>query len=254
MNTLPFVTIASLAFSAAPGLAKDLIIGVSPDYPPYYGLDATGQPFGLDHEILEYICTGAPYRCSFSYLDIPDLIPALLAGQIDVIAGGMGNLPSRELVVDFSCPHDPVNDRSAIVIGRDAQVDLTTARIAVVEGTTYALEIARLGYTTVLTASEPEAIAAFARGQADAYVGSPNGIDYASQIPGLIFEVADEIEMPPSGAAFAVREEDTALLAHINATVADLANSGELQQLHAQFFTMDDGPRVAGCHFVDLTS
>ena len=95
--------IASAAVSAA---EKAYTNGIDPNYPPFAYVDEkTGQPNGFDVEALNWIAKAQGVVINHKPIAWDGIIPALLAGQIDMIASGMSITEKRKKQVDFTDPY-----------------------------------------------------------------------------------------------------------------------------------------------------
>ncbi|MNH93017.1 Arginine transport system permease protein ArtQ [compost metagenome] len=83
---------------------KTLIMGTSPDYPPYESVDAknSGEIVGLDIDIAKYITSQLGYELKISSMDFNGLIAALQTGRVDFVMSGMSVTEERKPNVDFS--------------------------------------------------------------------------------------------------------------------------------------------------------
>jgi len=86
---------------------KTLIMGTSPDYPPYESVDAknSGEIIGLDIDIANYILGELGYELKIQSMDFSGLIAALQSGRVDFVMSGMSATEERKQSVDFSEPY-----------------------------------------------------------------------------------------------------------------------------------------------------
>lgn len=116
---------------------KTITVGTSADFPPFEYVE-NGQFVGFDMDLMREIAKLADFELKFVDMSFDSLIPALRAGQIDVVAAAMTITDERKQVVDFSTPYWTA-DQSIIV---KANMDLTITvlyqkgRIGVQTGTT----------------------------------------------------------------------------------------------------------------------
>lgn len=116
---------------------KTVTVGTSADFPPFEYVE-NGQFVGFDMDLMREIAKLADFELKFIDMSFDSLIPALRAGQIDVVAAAMTITDERKQVVDFSIPYWTA-DQSIIV---KANMDLTITvlyqkgRIGVQTGTT----------------------------------------------------------------------------------------------------------------------
>lgn len=93
---------ASAADGAAP--EKTIVMGTSPDYPPYENVDAAGSGdyVGLDIDIARHIADRLGYKLEISALDFNGLIAALQSHRVDFVMSAMSATEERRKSVDFS--------------------------------------------------------------------------------------------------------------------------------------------------------
>jgi polar amino acid transport system substrate-binding protein len=115
-----------------------LVVGTSPDYPPFEILDqARGVPSGLDIDLAGMIAKDLGLQVRFVSLRFAGLPDALAAGEIDMIAAAMTATEERRKAIDFSDPY--ISGPNAIVARRDAKElnglsDLSGRKVAVLAG------------------------------------------------------------------------------------------------------------------------
>ncbi|HSC75210.1 MAG TPA: transporter substrate-binding domain-containing protein [Pseudomonadales bacterium] len=100
-----FLLLASCLTFAFTATAKEpLRIGLSPDYPPLAYKDH-GQLTGIDVAAAEVLGQKLGRKPEFVEKSFNQLIPALQAGEIDIIMSGMTITPERSEKVSFSKPY-----------------------------------------------------------------------------------------------------------------------------------------------------
>ena len=82
-----------------------LRVGMS-TFVPWAMKDKTGQLIGFEIDVATRLAEDMGVEVEFVPTKWAGIIPALLTGKFDVIIGGMGILPSRNLKVNFSQPYD----------------------------------------------------------------------------------------------------------------------------------------------------
>ncbi|MCR5814402.1 MAG: ABC transporter substrate-binding protein [Desulfovibrio sp.] len=86
--------------------AKSYINGIDPNYPPFAYVDEkTGQPAGFDVDAMNWIAQKMGFTVSHKPMAWDGIIPALNAGEIDMICSGMSITEERAKVVQFSNPY-----------------------------------------------------------------------------------------------------------------------------------------------------
>ncbi|MCU0559025.1 MAG: transporter substrate-binding domain-containing protein [Desulfobacterales bacterium] len=82
-----------------------LRVGMS-TFVPWAMTDKTGQLIGFEIDVATRLAKDMGVKVEFVPTKWAGIIPALLTGKFDVIIGGMGILPQRNLKVNFSVPYD----------------------------------------------------------------------------------------------------------------------------------------------------
>jgi ABC-type amino acid transport substrate-binding protein len=123
-----------------------MLIGVSPDYPPFESVDIVRDTIiGFDIELISIICEINQW--SFEIIPTPfdNLLTELQSGGLDIAISAMTITPEREVLISFSEPYYLTGQALVLIVG-DSTVaeleDLRGKRVGVVSGTTGA-ELAR---------------------------------------------------------------------------------------------------------------
>ena len=84
--------------------SQKLIMGTSPDYPPYESVDAknNGEIIGLDIDIAKAITEKLGYELEISSTDFSGLIASLQTDRVHFVISGMSVTEERQQSVDFS--------------------------------------------------------------------------------------------------------------------------------------------------------
>jgi len=93
---------SSLEQSLRRGLLR---VGMS-TFVPWAMKDKTGKLIGFEIDVATRLAKDMGVKVEFVPTKWAGIIPALLTGKFDVIIGGMGILPKRNLKVNFSVPYD----------------------------------------------------------------------------------------------------------------------------------------------------
>ncbi len=101
-RVLKLSALALLLLGSTLGWAKEALrVGVAPDYPPM-SYRENGHLSGIDIAAAESIGKLMKRDIKFVEKKLPDLIPALQAGEIDIIMTGMAITPERSEQVSFT--------------------------------------------------------------------------------------------------------------------------------------------------------
>ena len=102
MKKIALALVATFAFGAA-AMAEPVKIGVASEpYPPFTSPDAAGNWVGWEVDFMVAICKQAALECVITPTAWDGIIPALTAGQIDVIMSSMSITEERAKTIDFS--------------------------------------------------------------------------------------------------------------------------------------------------------
>lgn len=82
-----------------------LRVGMS-TFVPWAMKDKAGNLIGFEIDVAKRLAKDTGVKVEFVPTKWSGIIPALITGKFDVIIGGMGIIPSRNLKVNFSIPYD----------------------------------------------------------------------------------------------------------------------------------------------------
>lgn len=163
--------------------AGKIIVGTSPDYPPFESLDEAGNLIGFDIEVMEAVADKMGIELEWSQMDFSLIISAMNSGQIDAGMSCFTFDPERDVI--FSTPY--LMSAQAVVVSADSDINT----VADLKGKKL---IAGLGTTGEKAANEIEGVEIvlpddymvgfemLKNGQGDAVVCDYGvGVNYASQ-------------------------------------------------------------------------
>lgn len=219
--------------------AKDVLrVGLSPDYQPL-AYKEQGQLTGIDVAAAEVLGQKLNREIKFVEKDFNTLIPALQAGEIDIIMSGMSITPERSEKVSFSKPYLSAGQMAIIRFadaGRFAfkgAIFRPGARVAVQKHTTgedFAAN--RLKDATITHCnSSDEAFALLKSGKVDFFLHDAAtswslATDKSKQdFMSLNTELTDE------QLGWAVKKDNTALLQSINQQLVSMQKTGMLRAI-----------------------
>ena len=218
-----------------------LIVGTSPDYPPFENLE-NGEYVGLDIEIAKALAEKLGLELQFENMVFETIIPAVSAGgKVDIGISGFSNDPEREKEVDFTASY--YIDDQAIAVMKNGEINadnadekLAHAVIAVQSGTTgesFAQE--NFPEATIQPyGNSTDAFAAMQAGQADAVCTNKAVVDKMLKDA---YQDAEVVKQVATGEEYVmiVNKDNKALLEAINKAIAELQADGTIDRLVQQY-------------------
>jgi ABC-type amino acid transport substrate-binding protein len=219
-----------------------LRVGLEATFPPFETIDGAGAFGGLDVDLARALAADLGVQAEFVNLSYDTLYDALAARRVDALISMMVVEQERTMDVSYSPPYFDaglllvVDERMTEITGMAA---LAGHRVAVEAGSVAEEEVRRLAGAlaglTILTFSEPApALAAVARGEADAAVSDPVSLAAFRVAGGKVKAVGP----PLTSETYSVvtPRGDRALSREIARLVESLRVSGELDRLAAKWF------------------
>ncbi|MDX2272622.1 MAG: transporter substrate-binding domain-containing protein [Cyanobacteriota bacterium] len=239
------VTGGSLWFPPAQAQEKKLVMGTSPDYPPYEFYDTSGgqeKIVGFDVDIANYIGEKLGYEIEISGMDFNGLIPALQAKRVDFVMAGMTPTEERKQNVDFSDIYFEAKNTIVAKKGSNFKTaaDLSGKKVGVQLGTIQegdAKDIAEKDTTVQVVSLNKvgEIVQEIKAGRIDAAIIEDTvAAGFTTSNPDLEFNVIPS--EGPSGSAVAFPKGSDALVAEFNKVLAEMKESGELEKLVLKWF------------------
>jgi polar amino acid transport system substrate-binding protein len=196
---------------------------------PWAMRDAEGELTGFEIDVANKVAADMRVRAQIVVYEFDELIPALEAGEIDIIAAGLAIKSERALRVNFSRPYAAsgialaTNTTRTSSVQRFEELDVETVKIAAVENSVAVALARRLlpNASLVLFESTEEASAALVEGSVDAYLEDEPVPTF------LALEHAATIDLPlarpllQAQAGFAVSKGDVDFLAFLNAWIIE---------------------------------
>jgi polar amino acid transport system substrate-binding protein len=84
---------------------NELVVGTAASMPPLNMTTKDGQIVGMEMDLAQFFANGMGVKLTLKPMHFNDLLPALEAGQVDMILSGMTILPTRNLRVAFVGPY-----------------------------------------------------------------------------------------------------------------------------------------------------
>ncbi len=84
---------------------KELVVGTAASMPPLNMTTKDGQIIGIEVDLARLFADGMGVKLTLKSMRFNDLLPALEAGQVDMVLSGMTMVPARNLRVAFAGPY-----------------------------------------------------------------------------------------------------------------------------------------------------
>jgi len=224
-----------------------LRVGMS-TFVPWAMTAKNGELIGFEIDVAKRLAQDMGVKIEFVPTKWAGIIPALLTGKFDIIIGGMGIRPDRNLKVNFTIPYDHTGQ--SIVANKSLAAGYHTIENFNRPDVTIAL---RLGSTAVTAAKqfmpkakltlfddEAQAYQEVLNGKAHAVVASaPTPAFYAIKYPDTLFlPIQGTFTQEPIG--FAVRKGDFDSINYLNNWITVVAAEGWLKERKHYWFETKD--------------
>ncbi|WP_333816946.1 transporter substrate-binding domain-containing protein [Tabrizicola sp.] len=229
-------TVAGLMAGLVLAASEPVVIATDAPFPAYTYLDDAGRITGFERDLMDEICRRAVLDCRWTDVTFDQLIPGVMAGDYDVVLGGMAVTPERRDMVDFTQTYR-ATDPDEWYIGRPGAPEPAAALTAVQSGTMQEAHLRAMGYRHLVFTTEPEVLAALVAGKVDLALGpfetrtdirdyiARNGFDYLYSEP-----------IPDEGVAMAVCKGNGSLLAALNTAIGAIRDDGTLASFETRWF------------------
>jgi polar amino acid transport system substrate-binding protein len=229
-------TIAGVVAGLVLAASEPVVIGTDGPFPAYVYVDAQGRITGFERDVMDQVCLRAALDCDWRLANFDQLIPGVMAGDFDVVLGGIAVNDERRALVDFTQSYHGT-DPQEWYIGRPGAPPPARALTAVQSGTVHESHLRKLGFRHLAFSTEPEVLAALSQGKADLALGPfetrPDIADFVAT-HGFEFLYSDLIH--DDGVAMAVCKGNTDLLDSLNAALDAMRADGTLQTLETRWF------------------
>jgi len=215
---------------------------------PWAMRDKTGKLIGFEIDVATRLAADMGVKVEFVPTKWSGIIPALLTGKFDVIIGGMGIIPSRNLKINFTQPYDysgmSLVASKKLAAGFQSLEDFNRPDVilAVKLGSTSVMAAKRYMPKATLRQFDGEAqiFQEVINGKAHAAVASaPTPAFQAIEHPDTLFlPIKDTFTKEPIG--FAVRKGDADTLNFFNNWIQYVAAEGWLAERKAYWFMTQD--------------
>lgn len=219
-------------------------VAMEPTFPPFDTIDpATQELTGFDVDLMEAIAADQGFELEWINMGFDGLIPALQAGQIDIIASGMNASEERREKVDFSTTYYDSGLVVAVKAGNtkikgidDLTTDMKVGGQIGTTGGDMAQELFESGKIkeAKIYNGLDTAVMDLKNGTIDALINDlPVTKAYMDAQPGEIEIVGDVLNAESYG--FAVQKGNKELLGKINAGMQNLKDSGVFDEIYAKW-------------------
>lgn len=218
---------------------KTLVMATNAEFPPYEYYEGE-DVVGIDVDIASAIAEELGMELKVEDMAFDSIIPAVTSGKADIGAAGMTVTPEREENVAFTDTYAKATQ--VIIVKEDSPIagpdDLTGKKIGVQLGTTGDIYAGDIENATVERYNKGfEAVQALTQDKIDAVVidGEP-AKEFVEESEGL--KILDEA-FTEEEYAIAVDKDNTELVDKINDALADLKDSGKLDEIIAKYISAD---------------
>ncbi|HEI8865620.1 arginine ABC transporter substrate-binding protein [Serratia sp. AKBS12] len=232
--------LAGMSFSVQ--AAETLRFASSATYPPFESLDANNQIVGFDIDLAKALCKQMQTDCTFTNQAFDSLIAALKFKKYDAVISGMDITPERSKQVSFTQPYYA---NSAIVIAQKGKyatlADLKGKKVGMENGTTHQkyMQDKHPEINTVAYDSYQNAILELKNGRVDGVFGDTAVVnEWLKSNPNLapVGEHITDAQYFGTGLGIAVRPDNQALLAKLNAALAAIKADGTYKAINDKWF------------------
>ena len=220
-------------------------VGTEPTFPPFDTTDEDQNIVGLDMDIIKAIGEDQGFEVEFENLSFDGLIPALKAGNIDIVAAGLNkDDPERQEQVDFSDAYYESQLFVAVTVDNDSitGIDSLTPdmKVAAQTGTTGAEKVKELAEEgkikeAVILDGLDTCMMQLINGDVSAVINDkPVTEAYMKKQPDKIKMVGEALNAENYG--FAVQKGNKELLDMINEGLANIKADGTFDELVDKWF------------------
>ncbi|MGM9580309.1 MAG: basic amino acid ABC transporter substrate-binding protein [Anaerovibrio sp.] len=229
---------------------KVLKVGLTADAAPFEFQDENGKEYqGFDIDLIRAIGEEMGYKVEINNLNVPGLIPALEAGNIDVIISALTITDERKQKINFSDPY--YKSGLSIAVAKDNESikkfeDLKGKKVGVQISTTSATEVKKIdGVDAREFDSSADVFMELRAKGVDAIVNDRPVIDYYIMTSGEtnVKVLPDLLTSEDYGIAVAKKNEE--LLKGINAALKKLHENGKYDEIFIKWFGNTSSGRIS---------
>lgn len=249
---MAFCTLAGCGSGENEGEAKadeqgtvTYIAATEPSYAPFDSTDEDGNIVGFDMDLLDAIGEDQGFKVEYQAFEFDAIIPAIQAGNADIIAAAMNVTEDRAEKVDFSDAY--YNSGKVLLVKLDndeiTSIDDLTADMKVAAQIStweseYIQELAEAGTISeaVILNQTTDCVLQLQNGDVQAVImDAPVAEYYENNYKDEIKQLDTLLE--PSPMAFAVAKGNSELLEKINTGLANVKENGVYDELKEKWFS-----------------
>jgi len=237
-----------VAFALMSSCAKKkesvILVGTEPTFPPFeFVNEDDGEIVGFDIDLIKAIAEDQGLTIEIKNLGFDGLIPAVLSGNIKIVAAGMTITSERQESVNFSKPYIAAGLALAVAFDDNtikSLADLKSKTVGVQIGTTGAIKAKELKKEGLLKSIKvfntiDMVMLDLLNGGVDAVINDlPVTNVYIDKQKNKIKLVGEPLSSESYGFAIAKSDED--LLKKINAGLDNVIKSGKYQEILSKYF------------------
>jgi polar amino acid transport system substrate-binding protein len=223
---------------------KELVVGTAADMPPLNMTLKDGKIVGMEMDLARIIAGTLEVKLTLKPIHFSDLIPALEAGEIDLVMSGMTITPARNLKVAFVGPYFAsgksilTTEANAPSLQTAEQMNKPDVVLAALKGSTSQLFVERLlpNAKLVLTDGYDQAVTMVLEGKAQAMVADYPICTvsvYRYRDKGLT-TLKKPLSYEPIG--IALPPNDPLLVNLVQNFLTSMINNGELEVIRQRWF------------------
>ena len=218
----------------------ELVIGTSPDFPPFENLNDDGSITGIEIDILSKICEKLGVTLKIEPMDFDAVLPGVQTGKFDLAVSGITATEERKQNALFTDPYCLANIAIVVKEGSDiaGKADLADKTVSLQTGTTAELYCNANNYANNAFQANADAQMALTTGKVDAWIiddlTAKDMVDaYNAEHDDKLVILDEAMTTEPYG--FATKQGNETLINEINAILADLLADGTIKDLFAQY-------------------
>jgi polar amino acid transport system substrate-binding protein len=226
--------------SAALQAAEPLRVGMELSYPPFESIGPDGQPQGVSVEMARALAAELGRPLEIENIPFTGLIPALKSGKIDLIISSMTATPERAKAVAFSAPYLTTGLGALVPASSKTtglgDIDQPGNTVVVRQGTTGEVFARKnLNNARLLTLEKESAcVVEVVQGKAAAFIYDQMSV-FQNNKRNPETTRALLAPLQTESWAIALRPDDSALLADVNAFLAKYRAAGGFDKLSDRF-------------------